>query len=36
VPALEEAGYTVNYREFDGPHAVPPPIAHDAFVWFTR
>jgi phospholipase/carboxylesterase len=36
VPALEEAGYPVTYREFDGPHTVPPPIAHEAFVWFTR
>jgi phospholipase/carboxylesterase len=36
VPALEDAGYHVNYREFDGPHTVPPAIAQDAFVWFTR
>jgi len=25
----------VNYREFDGPHAVPAPIAREAFKWFT-
>ena len=36
VPALENGGYAVTYREFDGPHTVPPPIAHEGFVWFTR
>ena len=36
VPALEEAGYPVTYKEFDGPHAVPETIARDAFTWFTR
>lgn len=36
VPALEEAGYSVKYREFDGPHTVPPSVAHEAFLWFTR
>ena len=36
VPALEEAGYPVTYKEFDGPHAVPENIARDAFTWFTR
>jgi phospholipase/carboxylesterase len=35
VPALEKAGYAVTYREFDGPHAVPPAIAREAFTWFT-
>jgi phospholipase/carboxylesterase len=36
VPALDKAGYAVTYREFDGPHTVPPAVAHDAFNWFTR
>ena len=36
VPALEQARYPVTYREFDGPHTVPPSIAHEAFTWFAR
>ena len=36
VPALEEGGYAVTYKEFDGRHAVPESIARDAFAWFTR
>jgi phospholipase/carboxylesterase len=36
VPALEDAGYSVLYREFDGPHTVPPPIAHEGFTWFKQ
>jgi len=35
VPRLREAGYEVLYREFDGPHTVPPDIARDAVQWFT-
>ena len=35
VPELEKAGYAVTYREFDGPHTVPPAIAREAFTWFT-
>jgi phospholipase/carboxylesterase len=27
VPALRQAGYTVDYREFSGPHAVPSSIS---------
>jgi phospholipase/carboxylesterase len=34
VPRVREAGYDVVYREFDGPHAVPPDIAHEALSWF--
>jgi phospholipase/carboxylesterase len=34
VPQLEQGGYAVKYREFDGPHAVPPEIAREAFTWF--
>lgn len=36
VPALEGASYEVTYREFDGPHTVPPSVAHEAFTWFIR
>jgi predicted esterase len=35
VPMLQQAGYDVTYREFDGPHAVPPEIVHEALAWFT-
>jgi predicted esterase len=35
VPRLRQAGYTVQYREFDGPHTVPPEVARDALAWFT-
>lgn len=34
VPQLEEVGYDVLYREFDGPHTVPPEIAREAVDWF--
>lgn len=34
VPALKRAGYDVTYREFDGPHVVPPEIAKGAVDWF--
>jgi len=36
VPRLEGAGYEVRYREFDGPHVVPPTIGHEAVEWFAR
>lgn len=35
VPVLERAGYDVRYREFDGPHTVPPAIAREAVDWFV-
>jgi phospholipase/carboxylesterase len=35
VPDLQNAGYVVKYREFDGPHAVPPTIAKEALDWLT-
>lgn len=35
VPDLERMGYGVLYREFDGPHVVPPGIAREAVDWFT-
>jgi predicted esterase len=34
VPQLEKVGYDVEYREFDGPHTVPPEIAREAVDWF--
>jgi phospholipase/carboxylesterase len=36
VPQLEHAGYEVTYREFDGPHVVPPRIGREAADWLTR
>ncbi|PLS77225.1 MAG: phospholipase [Chloroflexi bacterium] len=35
VPVVQRAGYDVQYREFDGPHTVPPEIAQEAITWFT-
>jgi phospholipase/carboxylesterase len=35
VPQLERARYDVEYREFDGPHTVPPDIAKDAIAWMA-
>jgi phospholipase/carboxylesterase len=35
VPRLQSAGYPVIYREFDGPHTVPPEVATEAIDWFT-
>jgi predicted esterase len=34
VPALQGAGYSVTYQEFDGGHEVPPGIATQAISWF--
>jgi predicted esterase len=36
APALKSAGYTVEYREFDGPHTVPREIGTEAFKWFLK
>jgi phospholipase/carboxylesterase len=35
VPRLKGLGYDVTYREYDGGHAVPPAIVHDAFEWLA-
>ncbi len=35
VPALEDAGYSVRFTAFDGPHTVPSAIARDAFTWIA-
>jgi phospholipase/carboxylesterase len=36
VPRLQDAGYEVTYREFDGPHSVLPPTARDVMEWLKR
>ena len=36
VPQLEQAGYSVKFQEFDGPHGVPPEIARQAIEWFLK
>lgn len=35
VPRLENDGYTVLYREFDGPHTIPPEIIDEALAWLA-
>ena len=35
VRQAKEAGYEVVYREFDGPHVVPPEVAREAVEWFN-
>jgi phospholipase/carboxylesterase len=35
VPQVERMGYDVRYREFDGPHTVPPELAREAVDWFV-
>jgi predicted esterase len=35
VPQVRGAGYDVVYREFDGPHTIPPTIVDSALDWFT-
>jgi phospholipase/carboxylesterase len=34
VPSIRGAGYEVNFREFDGGHTVPPPVADEAVRWW--
>ena len=36
VPRLRARGYDVEYREFDGPHAVPQEIVSEAARWLAR
>jgi predicted esterase len=31
---MREAGYDVNFREFEGGHTVPPPISDAAVRWW--
>ena len=33
VPRLKKEGYSVEYREFDGPHTVPRTLLRDAVTW---
>lgn len=33
VPRLRSMGYDVTFREFDGRHELPPPIATEALAW---
>lgn len=35
VPALEQDGYDVQYREFDGAHVVPDDVAREALDWIA-
>ena len=35
VPELEAANYDVRFKEFDGPHTLPAPIAREAFEWIA-
>ncbi len=34
VPVLEEHGLPFQYREFEGPHTIPPGIREEALDWF--
>lgn len=36
VPALERDGCDVIYREFDGGHTIPAPVAREALDWLLR
>ena len=35
VPELENATYSVRFKEFDGAHTLPPAVARDAFEWIA-
>jgi predicted esterase len=35
VPELKRGGYEVLYREFDGPHTIPPDISRESVQWLT-
>ena len=34
VPGLRHDGYRVRFREFDGPHTIPPEVAREAMQWW--
>jgi len=36
VPGLRRNGYRVEYREFEGPHTIPPEVAREAMEWWLR
>lgn len=35
VPALRNAGYVVEYREFLGEHLVPADVLHESMAWMA-
>ncbi|WP_437731391.1 alpha/beta hydrolase [Sorangium sp. So ce1335] len=35
APLIRRAGYDLRYKEFAGPHTVPPEMARDALEWFA-
>jgi len=36
VPRLQQRGYTVTFKEFDGGHQVPPDVAAEAMRWVAK
>jgi phospholipase/carboxylesterase len=36
VAKLKALGYDVTYREYDGPHTLPPEILREVFEWFRK
>jgi phospholipase/carboxylesterase len=36
VPGLRRNGYRVEYREFEGPHTIPPEVAREAMEWWLH
>jgi predicted esterase len=36
VPALQDEGYEVTYREFEGGHEIPQPVREAAGRWITE
>jgi phospholipase/carboxylesterase len=36
VPGLRRNGYRVQYREFEGPHTIPPEVAREAMEWWME
>ena len=36
VPGLRRNGYRVEYREFEGPHTIPPEVAREAMEWWLE
>ena len=36
VPQLKRADYDVLYREFEGPHTIPPEVARESVQWFIE
>ncbi|MBI3586493.1 MAG: hypothetical protein HY088_05135 [Ignavibacteriales bacterium] len=36
VPTLEQWGYDVRFREFDGRHTISKEVAREAFEWFVK